>query len=353
MRPLSKLWWIVAPILALLACSPLRLISPTQAVVPTNSPPAAADTATPLASPTTLTVNTPIPTFTLAPTLTRAPTSTPVVTYDQSVKASRIRFDPNGTWMEITDSIPANDSKRYVLSAMQGQVMGVSILQGPAYSVHVAGVDNTLLNDPRYPLPFWRGVLPSTQDYLVTIESQVSGPFTLRIAINPLGQAVQNFGFVDPQYAVSLRYTDEFAPTDVPIPIYIKGTPLLTLGFIDPTFYSPRTNLSEAYLVLAASVDPAVVSTCTQPSSQFAEAVTGQVNINSYTFTRSEFTGAAAGNRYDQVTYRTVWEGKCFEVVFLIHSTNIGNYTPGTVVEYDRPLLLGKFESVLSSFIAH
>ena len=74
--------------------------------------------------------------------------------------------------------------------------------------------------------------------------------------------------------------------------------------------------------------------------------------MHGYTFTRSEFVGAAAGNRYEQIFHRTVSGGKCFEVIFLIHSANIGNYPAGTVVEYDRERLLHKFEEVLDTFVA-
>ena len=303
-------------------------------------------------APVQLTIDTSIPTPTLIPTPTTEPTATPQVAFDPNANAERIRFAPNGTWVELSDKIAANATKRYVLSAMQGQVMSVSIPQGPAFSVNVTGADNKPLSDPGYALPFWRGSLPSTQDYIVSIQSQVNSPFTLRIAIDPPGQATQDFGFTDPQFLVALTYTDEFAPTDVQIPVNIKGTPLLTLAFINPAFYSPRTNLIEAYLQAAATADPAIVSTCTQPSNQIAETVTGVVNIHNFAFTRSEFSGAAAGNRYDQIAYRTVWNNKCFEMVFLIHSANIGNYPPGTVVEFDRAALMSKFETVLNTFLA-
>jgi hypothetical protein len=76
------------------------------------------------------------------------------------------------------------------------------------------------------------------------------------------------------------------------------------------------------------------------------------VTINNYTFTRAEFKSVAAGNLYDQVSYRTAFDNKCFEVIFLIHSTDIGNYSPGTVVAFDRTALLKKFEAVLDTFLA-
>ena len=298
-------------------------------------------------------LDTSIPTPTLTPTRTIESTPTPQVAIDPNANASRIRFAPFGTWVEINDTISANTPKRYILSAMQGQMMSVSIRQGPAFTVEVNGADGKALSDPQSPRPFWRGGLPAKQDYLITVDSQVAGPFSLRIAINPPGQATQDFGFVDPGYAVALSYTDEFAPTSVQVPAATtRGTLLLMLALIDPAFYPPRTNLSEAYLLLSASRDPAIVSTCMQPSTKVAEIVTGVVNINGYAFTRSEFSGAAAGNRYDQIAYRTVWDNQCFELVYLIHSTNIGNYPAGTVVEYDQAALLRKFEAVINTFLA-
>ncbi len=303
-------------------------------------------------APVKVVVDTSIPTPTLIPTQTPELTPTPNVAFDPKANAYRIRFAPYGTWIEINDTVLANTPKRYILSAMQGQIMSVSIAQGPPFSVDVTGADKKAVNDSRFPRPFWRGSLPSTQDYIVSVQSQENSPFTLRIAINPPGQATQNFAFDAPQYLVILGYTDEFAPTTVQVPAAsTKGAPLVTLAFIDPAFYA-RTNLSEAYLLLTATTDPAIVSTCTQASTQVAETVTGVVNINNFAFTRSEFNGVGAGNRYDQISYRAVVENKCFEVIFLIHSTNIGNYPAGTVVEFDRAALVSKFEAVLATFLA-
>jgi hypothetical protein len=352
MQAWPKFGLIQALLLVLPACGPLSQSSPPPDEVPGSSTPSLPMADTVIAFPATTGANPNIPTSTLIPTHTIEPSATPDFAFDQNANADRIRFAPNGTWVELNDTISANTPKRYILSAMQGQVMSVSIPQGRAYSVNVTGVDNKPLGDALHSLPFWRGVLPSSQDYIVTVGAQVDSSFTLRIAINPPGQATQNFGFFDPNHGITLNYTDEFAPTKEQVPVNPKGTPLLTLAFIDSTFYSPRTNLSEAYLLLAATADPAIVSTCTQPSTQVPETVTGLVSLNNHAFTRSEFTGAAAGNRYEQVAYRTAWENKCFEMILLIHSTNIGNYSPGTVVEFDHAALLSKFDLVLNTFLA-
>ena len=95
--------------------------------------------------------------------------------------------------------------------------------------------------------------------------------------------------------------------------------------------------------------DAQTVSTCTQPLPQL-ETVTGQKTINGYVFTQSEAVGVGAGNIYDQVIYRTVYNSICYEAVFYMHSGNIGNYTPGTVIEFDRNELVQKFEGILATF---
>jgi hypothetical protein len=40
----------------------------------------------------------------------------------------------------------------------------------------------------------------------------------------------------------------------------------------------------------------------------------------------------------------------CYEVIYFIHYTNIGNYTPGTVTEYDSAALMKKLNNVLATF---
>jgi hypothetical protein len=362
MRTNFKIWYGIPLVLAMLACGPLSQVHLPAGEGSERETPSASLTVPVPTLPGTTVPNTAGPESTFLPTPMDAglpsptpavePTITPDITFDQQANAYRIRFAPNGTWVQFSDTISAGTPKRYVLTALKGQIMSVSIVQGPVCTVEVNRKDGKPIGNSPGNFPFWRDTLPASQDYIVTVGSQANTTCTLRIVIAPPGEAMQMFGFSDPRYPVGLSYSDEFAPTDVQIPVNPKGTPLLTLAFIDPTFYSPRTNLSEAYLLLAASMDPAVVATCTQPATDIPETSTGTVKIGDYPFTRSEFSGAAAGNRYDQVAYRTVWEGKCFEMIVLIHSTNIGNYAPGTVVEYDQVALMSKFEAVLNTFRA-
>jgi len=331
--------------LALLACTLGTPAQPVSETLPSPTLEPAPITETP--TPNILPVQpSPLPTQTLAPN--RPPTQTSsgssLVTNE-----NRIQFPSGGTWVEVGTHLNEGDSIQYVLSALKGQVMSVSVEQSWPFTVEVSDA-TTSLTDPNSERPFWRGTLPASGDYFITIKTQASEDFNMRVAINPPGKAYQYFDYTNPQNTVSLRYSDEFAPTaSMPVGDF-KGTPSLVLQFIRPDFYQPTTNLGEAYFLFSTMTDAQTVNTCTQPLPQL-EIVQGQKDFNGYTFTQSEAIGVGAGNIYDQVIYRTVYDNICYEAVFYMHSGNIGNYTPGTVVEFDRATLIQKFEGILSTFI--
>ena len=335
---------ILALVLAVLACN---LGAPAQPVSDTPPSPtlelaSATETPTPKIVPV---LPSPLPTITFTPTLP-PPTFNPGI--NPVTNENRIQFPVGGTWVEVGTHLKEGDSIRYVLSAMKGQVMSASVEQSWPFTVEVAA-STTLLTDPNYERPFWRGTLPATQDYFITVKTQATGDFNMRVAINPPGQAYQYFDYKNPQQTAILRYSDDFAlTTNIPAGDF-KGTSSLVLQFIRPEFYGPTTNLGEAYFLFSTMTDAQTVNTCTQPLSQL-ETITGQKTINGYAFTQSEAIGVGAGNIYDQVIYRTVYDSICYEAVFYMHSGNIGNYTPGTVVEFDRNALVQKFEQVLNTF---
>ena len=66
------------------------------------------------------------------------------------------------------------------------------------------------------------------------------------------------------------------------------------------------------------------------------------------TFIHTTTEGAGAGNYYQQEIFRTVQNNACHEVIFFIHFTNVSNYTPGTVTEFNRDAVMRNLEAVLS-----
>ena len=294
----------------------------------------------------------PSPTFTFTP---EPPPSQPVIG-----GASSIQFAPGGTYVDVLDSIAGGSSKTYSVAASQGQVMSISVKQGSEgdwvyVPMQIKGQDGAVLCPPKVNTEclFWRGTLPSTQTYLVTM-SPVNDitDFTMRVAINPPGQATQDFLFEDMYRQVSFTYTDEFAPVRYPGAEVSKTQPELSLEFIDTSFYLD-TNLSEAYFLYGSSRDASVVQTCTQPVSFGGpENIVGDVAINGVTFTKSQGGGVAAGNIYEQTYYRAANQGSCYEVTFFVHYGNIGAYAPDLgVKEFNQTALSQKFESILSSLV--
>ena len=303
---------------------------------------------------------TPIPTFTAEPTIQPTqdfPTFTPPTA--SLAQSNAIQFKANGTYADIIDSIPAGSSKTYVVNATKGQVMSISILPqipdgGWGYiPMQIKGADGSILcpQSVESECMFWRGTLPASQDYFVTLTPNGDVPqFTMRVAINPPGKDVQYFSYGNSATGLSLTYSDEFAPA-LPVVGNYKTDPELTLHFIDSKTYE-KTNLSEAYLFISSTSDAQTVATCTELNQNGGggpEYPVGDEIINGFTFTHSTSEGAGAGNYYQQEIHRTVNQNICYEVIYYIHSTNVGNYTPGTVTEFDREGILKKMAAIFST----
>ena len=303
---------------------------------------------------------------------TDSPTSTlpasPTLTFTPSILPSPlpandgtypIRFAANGTYSDVPDNIQAGSSKTYSVSALKGQVMSVSIHQSAAgdwvyIPIEIAGRDNTTLCPAAVnaECTFWRGILPSTQEYLIKLKPVNTANFTLRVAINPPGAATQTFQFISQNGKASFSHTDEFAPVRFSGAEVSKIAPELTLGFVDTNLYL-NTNLFEAFFLFGSSSSADLVQTCTQPISFGGqENILGEETVNGVKFVHSQGGGVAAGNIYEQTYYRAASQGVCYEITFFVHYGNIGNYSPELgVKEFDRTALLQKFEAILSTLV--
>jgi hypothetical protein len=287
-------------------------------------------------------------------TLTSTPSPQPTI---RSSGSNTIQFPANGTWQDVVGDIAAGASKTYTLSASKGQVMSVSVYsdnntQWHASELEIKGEDGSVLCPTAgYTCPFWRGPLPATQKYFITLTSPVSDTFKLRLAINPPGKAKQYFGYADPQGNFSLSYSDEFAPVHYLSAEGTKFPPQLILEYIDTPQYVP-TNLIEAYFIVGTSEDSQAISTCTQPLSFGGpETIVGDETVNGVTFTKSEGGGVGAGNIYQQIYYRTVHNATCYEITYFIHYGNIGNYASNEVKEFDEDALLQALDETLSTLV--
>jgi len=276
----------------------------------------------------------------------------------QNVGAFSIQFAPNGTYVDLSDSLSANQAKTYTLVALKGQVMSVSINQGfdgnwTVVPLQITGADGVVLCDPiifNIECYFWRGILPSTQEYFIKLMPTTNVPsYTLRVAIDPPGTTTQLFQYASPKQNAHFTYQDDFAPARFPGPIVGKVDSEFALQLIDSSFYD-KTNLVEAYLLFGSSNDGSVVADCTQPGDVGGEQVNGEITVNNHVFVRSDGAGVGAGNAYVHTAYRTVVSGTCYEMIFFYHYGNIGNYDPSLGIrEFDENALIKRFEAILAT----
>jgi hypothetical protein len=129
-------------------------------------------------------------------------------------------------------------------------------------------------------------------------------------------------------------------------PVSTAGMVLAKL--VIPKEFEPGTNFSDATFTVGKSADPAAVASCLKTLAG-AQATT-TTYLGEDKFTKLEFTGAGAGNIYETTSYRILRGDSCWAVEYTIHSTNIGNYPPGTVDEYDEAMVTRALEEVARSF---
>lgn len=60
---------------------------------------------------------------------------------------------------------------------------------------------------------------------------------------------------------------------------------------------------------------------------------------------------AGAGNFYDITVFALKNSNPCLAVRYFIHSTNVGNYDPGTVREFDRTALMRAFDKIRATLV--
>jgi hypothetical protein len=125
------------------------------------------------------------------------------------------------------------------------------------------------------------------------------------------------------------------------------GKSIHGVEFIIPPQLAKGTNLSlDSHIAVekltGAACDPSVFI----PGITEFEVVS--LEGRSYDFALK--TGAAAGNRYEESVYVTEDKGNCYALRYLLHSTNIGAYDPGTVREFEREDILSLFDEIASTF---
>ncbi len=136
------------------------------------------ETATPTA--TQPPIETVTPTATL-PENTAANTTTPT---ESRPPAEQIFFASNATQFSTQGTTTSAESKRYILGAGEDQLLDVVVMSAEEVAISIVGADGTVLLSPMGDAVNFRGALPSTQDYIITVRTTAaSANFQLNIMI--------------------------------------------------------------------------------------------------------------------------------------------------------------------------
>jgi hypothetical protein len=126
-----------------------------------------------------------------------------------------------------------------------------------------------------------------------------------------------------------------------------EGKGIRGVSFTVPGSVKEATNLVEAYI----SVEwmPARRN-CAARNFVFNSLLDSFAIENGVHYNTAYNSEGAAGSLYEEYVYSVLTETYCYGLRLFIHSSNIGNYDPGTVKEYDRAELENIFRNMRDSF---
>lgn len=150
-----------------------------------------------------------------------------------------------------------------------------------------------------------------------------------------------------------LGFSIQYPPGFTPDSEYVNeslgpGRQIRGVAFLVPDSMTRGTNLSPDTKLSVERVD---ATECTPSEFLAAGAVEGEdATLGDYDYQYAETGGAAAGNLYDEYVYALQRDGSaCYGIRFFVHSTQIGNYEPGAVREFDREDLLQTFRDMAAT----
>jgi cytoskeletal protein RodZ len=156
--------------------------------------------------------------------------------------------------------------------------------------------------------------------------------------------------YIDPS-GFSVSYPEGYTvSTSTENPLFSNG-----VSFVVPEALTEGTNLSSDSRIYIEAKQG--TSTCSAPASNADAAITGRreetTSFGGNVYRAVSYTEAGAGNFYETDIYAIQKETACYEIFRFIHTTNIGNYEPGQVGEFDRAKLDADLRIILGSFKAN
>lgn len=187
----KMLWFLLLPLWVGLACNYFEPAA--TAIVPAATEvifPTVVETSEPLVSETVpsepVLVTEEVEASSELPTETSEP---PAESAASEPETQRIKFETNATQATVQGNLPAYGAARYVLKALKGQTMTVSLPGMPVGSAALIiwGKDGTVLISDHAGATEWSGKLPLTQDYYIDVRAgEAAIQYKLKVVIPPL-----------------------------------------------------------------------------------------------------------------------------------------------------------------------
>lgn len=130
-------------------------------------------------------------------------------------------------------------------------------------------------------------------------------------------------------------------------PMRLEGRELHGVSFSVPEALRAHSNLAADSRLTVESISG--IKPCdarhfvATPENELTE------NDGGHTWSVANAGDAGAGNFYDETVYALEGSSPCLAIRYFIHSTNIANYDPGAVQQFDRRALVTMFGRIRST----
>ncbi len=141
------------------------------------------------------------------------------------------------------------------------------------------------------------------------------------------------------QYAPGWQADDTYQYTGVS-----ADKPIAGVKFTIPMEMATGTNLSADSYVSVEMLPRA--TSCSADIYVLENVKASTVTAGGKEWSSVTTTGAAAGNRYEEMVFAVPGSNPCTAVRYFIHSTEIGNYPEGSVREFDKAALVSEMDKI-------
>jgi hypothetical protein len=148
---------------------------------------------------------------------------------------------------------------------------------------------------------------------------------------------------------VSVTYPREFSANDSYMYEKFAKKPIHGVKITIPMTMATGTNLSADSGLSIEQLPRA--KTCSGDIYLLANVKAQQMTEGSVSYSVATSSEGAAGNLYEEMVYAIASSSPCTAVRYFIHSTNLGNYPPGSVSAFDRAALLRAFDEIRRSLV--